>query len=384
MVRRADIDPAEEARRAQEQFDQREEARRVNEANKARNTFKAAVLGTAVALGATSGALIVRSGVLEGGNTESASNTAASVDMDELRRKNFYEQKKVLEEKYKKLTDIGYTDEEDRKRRGAEVGLTAQNNFLDGIYDRAFGDEFNGGISYLEESTRYDKIQSDWLEESVEDGFIVKLDENNPRKPYFCEQVGMAGGSENNPEMMYSFEGFELVNQRIVDLVNYQIDLFNLHVNRYGWEDFRGIELPHIDAVKVGGAYRTLNHQYTGGLRHATTARGPHTIGFAQDIAPLGAERSDGHLVRFEEDLVIGDKVVFEKGELLPANPEKGGDLRILMSIMIGRALMALEEEPIRVNESTVIKVMPLWENGPLCWHVVAGYADAPLDLSSQ
>jgi hypothetical protein len=268
--------------------------------------------------------------------------------------------KKQLDARYAYAKNVGslqFTAAENVSRTGAEVQQGAQERLFQDVFAEALGEDFSR-LKYVLNRSEYSMKQLNWLADEISAGRIIELEADNPNSPYFCEQVGEVSGYSNEPVMMYLSADFMPVFEELVELVNYQIDMFNQDPAGYGYPQLVGVQIPHISAVKIAGAYRTLAHQYDAGLAGATRSKSLHLIAQAADIAPIGGQHNGSHMVRFSGNLLVNDKPVELQGDKLPSD-ESGGDLRIVMSQMIGHALLTMSET--MPAEGT--QVLPLYEH---------------------
>lgn len=270
----------------------------------------------------------------------------------------------------KRVSSMGFTPDEDGIRTGVEVQQGSQEALLDDLLDEALGPNFSR-INYMRDRSGYMRQQKAWLDAQIKSGAIIKLEDRPENGAYFCEQVGMSSGYGNNKEMMYMSVDFEPVLEELVRLINYQIDLFNQNPALYGYPEFTGVTIPHISRIKIAGAYRTLQHQYEGGLPGATGSRSSHLVAHALDLVPIGGQNEDSYMVEFSEPLIITGQEVIPSGGRLPAD-SSGGNLRIIMSQMVGHALLTMRE-----TMSSDFTIMPLYEHtagdgsGIMGYHVV-------------
>ncbi|MFA4815103.1 MAG: transglycosylase SLT domain-containing protein [Candidatus Gracilibacteria bacterium] len=208
--------------------------------------------------------------------------------------------------------------------------------------------------------------QGRYIAEQVDRGEVIRLSENDSKKPYFCEQVGSSSGSGNNPENMLAGKEMEKIMGTLVTLVNHQIDIFNGDKVAYGITDKNFPALPRISAIRVTGALRTpqqsLNYLQRG--LPATLDLSSHWAGRAIDLA--SKKSANGNMVRLADDLVDPTTgIQFRAGEKLP-NGGYGKRTREIYSHMIGRALFAMEI-PLKTDG---IVLQPLWEQGQRNWHL--------------
>ncbi len=212
--------------------------------------------------------------------------------------------------------------------------------------------------------------QAVYIEREKKAGHLVALQENDPTKPYFCEQVGTLSGTRNDPDALFTRPEFEPLLGTLVELVNMQIDVFNKDPGLYGISDSDFPSLPHISAVKISGALRDVEstkHMFEIGQGGRTTPGvSAHWVGSTIDIGSFATAGS--HMVRLDGDLL--DKkngvVMVKRGEKLPSQGF-GTRTREIFSKMIGRALFAMRES---LNEKHGIEIQPLWEATQLNWHI--------------
>ncbi|MFC1811037.1 hypothetical protein ACFLZH_06040, partial [Patescibacteria group bacterium] len=213
-----------------------------------------------------------------------------------------------------------------------------------------------------------------WKKAEIKKGDLVQMKENDPNKPYFCQQVGKAGGTSNNPDDMYMDQDFEPILEALVELVNHQIDLFNEDPESYGYSQFKGEKIPHVDAIKISGAMRTPHYQYKvlpKSQGAATRDFSAHLFGHALDIGALKPANSRAALVRFKEAFEYNGKKRIPAGGYLRTKykPKFGGATRAILSKMIGRAFLSMRS-PLRDQG---IELKPLWERSPKNWHIAIG-----------
>lgn len=229
-----------------------------------------------------------------------------------------------------------------------------------------------------------DALQRKYVAREVAAGNIVPVNADDPANPFFCEQVGVAGGIGNNPEALYVRREFLTVTRTLLILVNRQIDAFNENPTTYGIRDANFPILPHISALKISSMLRPTSvtgDLMTSGKGGATTKSGmtPHWLGSAIDIASYATkpwknkktglmEGVMGHMARLEGDLLSAKNgtVLVPAGGLLD-NGGSGERTREILSKMVGRALFAMRE-PLERREGIIIQ--PLWEAGQLNWHI--------------
>jgi hypothetical protein len=213
--------------------------------------------------------------------------------------------------------------------------------------------------------------QTAYLKREISSGNLVPLAPNDPSMPYFCEQVGMDDGIDNDPDALYARKEFPRVLSTIVALVNEQIAMFNADPSIYGIHDPSFPEIPNVSAIKISGAFRlvsfTKNMFERGQGARTTPGVTVHWLGNALDIGSYATKH--GHMVTFAGDMreTRGGKVVFKRGQKLPNDSEFGGRTREILSMMIGRALFAAREPLMEHNR---IQIQPLWEPVQLNWHI--------------
>lgn len=201
---------------------------------------------------------------------------------------------------------------------------------------------------------------------ALKDGTVVAMSPDGRDSPYFPEQVGRNSGTSNDPNALFMHKEFESIIATVVALVNHQIDLFNANPAAYDMPHFPTI--PHISSIKVSGAARSPLQTYrmlTGGQGGRTTkGLSSHWLLQAIDLGSYATANS--HMVRFAEDMRDEQgTVVIPAGGKLPSSGF-GKKTRQILSIMIGRALFAMED-PMRTKGVTL---MPLWEGGQKNWHL--------------
>ena len=218
---------------------------------------------------------------------------------------------------------------------------------------------------YYEAETR----QARFIHQKIEDGSFVALLEDDASKPYFCEQVGSLSGTKNDSEALYVRKEFEPLLQMVIELVNYQVDAFNTDPLLYGVKSAIFPSLPHISAVKISGALRSVQSTRMmfekGQGKRTTPGATPHWLGHALDIGSFATAGS--HMVSMNGDLRETQKgpVAIKKGKL----PSRGfgKQTREIYSKMIGRGLFAIIE-PLKREQG--IEIQPLWEGEQLNWHI--------------
>jgi len=281
-----------------------------------------------------------------------------------------YEALKNREKVHDKLST---TPEESAKRR--YYTMPRQLDALKGEFTRWFGDNFlerfraSKKLPTTERKPLYEeggRLQEQHLKEEIEAGNVIKMEPNDPSQPYFCEQVGENGGTDNNPAALYMRKEFLPLMGSLIELVNYQIDMFNTNPAEFGYPGFP--KIPHISAIKISGAHRPMMQLYerlTSSKSGSTTKdTSSHIITHALDIGAFSTPGS--HMVRFVESMKDeSGKTRVEAGEKLPSEGF-GKQTRNILSRMIGRSLLALQE-PMKKQGITV---MPLWEGSQLNWHV--------------
>ncbi len=205
-------------------------------------------------------------------------------------------------------------------------------------------------------------LQRSYIEQEKNLGNLMTLTQDDPSLPYFCEQVGKPTGVGNDPDAMYTRKEFLPVLGTLIELVNYQIDAFNVDPSSYGILNATFPTLPHIRAVKISGALRfvegTMEMFEKGQGGRTTTGTTPHWLGYTLDIASFATDGS--HMVRLDEDLLEekGGTVKVKRGDKLPSQGF-GKRTRELYSTMIGRALFAMREPLMKQQR---IEIQPLWE----------------------
>ncbi|MBU0981369.1 transglycosylase SLT domain-containing protein [Patescibacteria group bacterium] len=275
--------------------------------------------------------------------------------------------KKYAHLKKRKVKDKLSTtqDESDRRRKNtAPAQRRALTPELNECFGATFVTKFNAA-SNKKKFEMYDegsRLQTKHIDEKLATGELVKMKEEGEN--YFCEQVGVTDGTKNNSDSLIMHSAFKPLLKAIVELVNYQIDIFNEDPAKFGHANFPYI--PHITKLKVSGAFRPMNYQkqlvkkYPG---RTTTGFTPHSLGMALDLASYAT--ASGHMVEFEEPFVYeGETKVARGGKL--KNSGFGKSTRDILSRMVGRALMALEKP---LSEEGV-KLMYLWEQSQLNHHV--------------
>lgn len=252
---------------------------------------------------------------------------------------------------------------------------------LRGDYEAVFGEDWvrrfseSVGETLIKRKPLYEegqRIQDAYIEDKLRTGDWVEMQADNPENPYFCEQVGKMGGTSNNPKSLYMHKEFVPLLGSLIELVNHQIDLFNQNPAAYGELDPEFPLIPHVNAVKISGALRSVQQTYDmleQGHTGATWNLSNHWIGQAIDLASF--RTPDSHMATFAEPLYarrtppLGSPL-FPANSKLPSRHKDGGRTREILSKMFGRALLALEE-PLKEKGITL---MPKWEGGQLNWHV--------------
>lgn len=212
------------------------------------------------------------------------------------------------------------------------------------------------------------------LVERLESGELLPMQPRGDGLPYFCQQVGHNEGLDNHSDALFAHRLLVQMLYALVELINVQIDTFNTAPEALGYASFPWI--PHVDAVKVSGAFRPmmqfyeLNRRYP---RRTTRRLSAHTIGHALDLGSLAPAIPDAGVVRFRSEMRDRDGVIhLQAGDILPT-VGFGQTTRQIISRMIGRALTALEAP---MAEAHGAALYPLWEPRQLNWHVVVGMLD--------
>ena len=215
------------------------------------------------------------------------------------------------------------------------------------------------------------KIQDKYLDAEKKAGHLVPLSPDDPQAPYFAEQVGVLQGTGNNPEALFTRVEFVPLMGSLVELVNHQVDLFNQHPELYGIEDPNFPVLPHITAIKISGALRSMEQTAdmieAGQAARTTTGTTAHWLGQALDMGSLATPGA--HVVRLKEALLEekGGKELVPAGGKLPTT-KVGNRSREVYFKMIGRALFALKGP---LKKQLGITILPLYEPRQSNWHVV-------------
>lgn len=219
-----------------------------------------------------------------------------------------------------------------------------------------------------------EQLQQAYIQQAIAAGEFVPMEEDNEANSYFCEQVGKMSGTKNDVESLYMHKEFVPLIGSIIELVNHQIDLFNQNQAAYGVLDPEFPIIPHVNAVKISGALRSVMQTYRMLMDPELAGRtskdlGPHWIGQAIDLGSFTTQGS--HMVAFAEPLFYPRQTQPTGTPRIPANSKLpsqgfGGRTREILSKMFGRALLALEEP---LKEKGII-LMPLWEGKQLNWHV--------------
>lgn len=273
---------------------------------------------------------------------------------------------------------FAWTDQENKMRRNPKAKIDGQMALLGGIFDEALGPDFSVRKYRANVKSRqmYEDKLSRWKDGKLKSGELVRLDANDLSQPYFCQQVGRGSGrSDNNPSMMYMRKEYLPFLGSVVELINYQIDLLNADPAAYGYPNLVGVHIPHISALKVSGAGRTLAHQYGGGAGgNATKKLSSHLVGSGLDLVALKPEAQRFKIVRFAQPLVIDGRIVLPAGEKLPAAGEFSAKteevfdaLRTIVSRMTFRAI---EASRYIYQEEEGVTVRPLWESNSECYHI--------------
>jgi hypothetical protein len=227
------------------------------------------------------------------------------------------------------------------------------------------------------------RIQEKYLEAEKKAGRLVPLAENDPNAAYFAEQVGALSGTKNNPKALFArAESIPLLGS-MVELVNHQVDLFNQNPGLYGIDDPSFPVLPHITAVKICGALRSMEQTAEmidkGQAARTTPGTSAHWTG-ALDIASLATPGA--HVVRLKEALLDkkGGSELVPAGGKLPTT-RIGTRSREIYFQMIGRAMFALKGP---LKKQMGISLLPLYEPKQKNWHVVTDIEEATDALPSQ
>ena len=256
--------------------------------------------------------------------------------------------------------DFERTEAEEAWRRNFLIDQ--QYELLEPVFSEALGANYQSNM--WREAL---KVHEEWTQKQIEGGLFIRMEEDNPQLPYFAQQVGMGSGETgNNPDMLWMRKEFLVIMGTLVSLVNYQIDLFNKSPLAYGGVNLDGSLIPHISAIKISGAFRTLAHHAGLGSMAAKTRPSVHVIGHGLDIAALRPEEVDFEVVRFVEPFLVRGVEQLPAGAKLKA-AGFGEQTRIVLSRMIGRALMCMET-PLENHQNIFLRA--LWENVPRNWHL--------------
>jgi hypothetical protein len=302
----------------------------------------------------------------------------------------------------KKQGAITLRTSETSRCTGAPVQMTAQKKLLADTFDEALGEDFSPTkIAKAFESRKY-FIQSKakctnatcerendkeiaawdkkieelsrsykaWRKKQMDDGEIIKMEADNKDLPYFCQQVGPDSGEVNYPESLWMHKEFEPILGTLVELVNYQIDLFNADPAAYGHPELAAInfKIPRISALKISGAMRNFAQQYDSYNPNKTKDKSAHLIGRAIDItAPRKPVRKEWKVARLVDPFVFDDEVLMPAGAKLHSKKGEGDKTRIILSAMIGRALVYMQEP---LKKEVGVEILPLWENSSQCYHI--------------
>ncbi|MEI6510735.1 MAG: transglycosylase SLT domain-containing protein [Candidatus Uhrbacteria bacterium] len=314
---------------------------------------------------------------------------AATVSLDAV-----YET--LLERAAQKKT--GWTPEES-KRNNNLFPVPENRRMLKERFIAMFGKDLvkkfkaSEGDTFESRAHLYDEARAQqvaYIERQVSTGSFVRLAEDDPTKPYFCEQVDSLSGIKNNPDGLFLRKEFIPVIGTLIELVNYQIDKFNANNLYYGIHGDSFPTLPYISALKISGALRstlTTKGQFASGKGKDTTpGMTPHWLGSAMDISsfatvPHKDKKSGkmvgpmGHMARLDGDLLAkkGGRVIVRRGEKLN-NGGDGATTRDILTHMIGRALFAMRDP---LMELYGIEIQPKWENPAKNWHVALEAKDA-------
>ncbi len=284
--------------------------------------------------------------------------------------------KKALDEKYKELRkEKRITRTNTEKNEARKYTQPSQDTLLRPTFNKILGKELTDkilstkGKSQKKRNDLYDQASKkvrEYRDQQVKNGTFVHLQEDNGHT-YFCQQVGMESGTQNNPDSMYAHKDLLPLMGTMVQLINHQIDLFNANPSDYGVKSFP--KIPHVAAVKLSGALRDPKHtkRMLNGAqaRFTTKSLSAHWSGQALDIGAYTTPNA--HMVRFVEAMLDekGDEVI-PAGGLLPTGGF-GNRTREFLSTFIGRALFAMEK-PLADKEG--MEIMALWEPTPKNWHV--------------
>lgn len=228
------------------------------------------------------------------------------------------------------------------------------------------------------------RIQTQYLEAEKKAGRIVPLSKNDPHAPYFPEQVGELSGIGNNPKALFTRKEFIPLLGSSVELVNYQVDLFNQNPGLYGITDPDFPVLPHILAIKVCGAQRSMEETADmieqGMAARTTPGTSAHWLDSAEDWASLATPGA--HVVRLKEALLDkkGGSILVPAGGKLPTT-KVGNKSREIYFKMIGRALFSLRKP---LKSQMGITVQPLYEPSQSNWHIVLDLEEAKTEPPSQ
>lgn len=279
--------------------------------------------------------------------------------------------------------DLDYTTEEERWRTTYTRTLQKDTNFLAAELEKIFGSDLVQKIESGEMKNTDPAVeakQQAFLQEALSSGDLVTMNLNggydlqgnaHPETldvncPYFPQQVnGPSGSINNDTENLYMRKEFVPLMHMLVALVNHQIDLFNANRTALGYPKMS--EIPHISAIKISGAFRTVAQQGKLTTGQTTEKLSFHLSGHALDIAaltPTGAS-----MVRFFDSLDNEDGTArIPAGEDLKVG-QGLNEHEVIFSRMVGRALRSLEEP---LKEEMGIAIQPIWEGGrQKNWHVV-------------
>ncbi len=286
-------------------------------------------------------------------------------------------------EQAKKTLDTLYADLKSQKRilrtpneqsEAKRYSQPSQDTLVRGSFNKVIGKELTDEIYKTRKDKQsgrnhlYDKAAPKveaYRDARLKDGTFVQLQNDNAN--CFCEGVGTTSGTGNNPDWMCMHKDLVPLIETMIELVNYQIDLFNANPSAYGKAKNR--KLSHVSALRLSGALRgpkqtkkmlndpTLASQTTKSL---TAHWGGGTVDIGSYV------NGNAHIARISEDMLDENGTVdLKAGEKLSNGKFKAE--AALISVFMGRALFAMKA-PLEAIEH--IKMMPLWERKPKNWHV--------------
>ncbi len=209
---------------------------------------------------------------------------------------------------------------------------------------KAFGEKWK---AYLESGNALPEsfyitemaTQAAFLKAALESGDTVPIKEDDPSQPFFCQQVGMPDGAENNPDSMYVHKEMLPVMGTLIALVNDQIDAFNADPSSFGEKDKDFKKIPHVLSLKVSGAHRNVNDLLAG----STDSFSDHWTDTCLDMIAL-SPHAGRYAFKFKEALVYKGETLIPAGGKVPTVGRLGVHTREIVITMIERALFVLED----------------------------------------